>query len=559
MTARRCGVRCAGAARARRRARADQRAAAAAGRGEERQAAADGRAPAAAAARSTPFERPRRPASYGGDLRMLMAQGPRHPHDGRSTAMRGWSATTRSCGFVPDILRELRERRRPRVHVPAAPRPPLVRRRAVHLRGLPLLLGGRRQQQGALAARPAEGAAGRRQDADGEFPDATTVRYAGTSRTRCFLPALAGAVAALHLPARALPEAVPREVRRRGEGEGAGGRGEDAQLGGLHHRRTSSTATTIPTCRRSSRGSTRRRRRRPLRVRAQSLLPPRRRRRAPAALYRPRRHRRSPTRSSIPAKTGAGEADLQARYLALRRLHVPEAQARSAATTRCGCGRRPRARSGALSRTSTSPTRSGASCCATSRFRRALSLAINRARDQRGRLFRARARRRNNTVLPQSPLFDKTYRDAWTKFDLTAANALLDELGLTERDARGLRLMPDGRRWRSSSRPPARSTEQTDVLELIRDSWRKVGIALFIAPSQREVFRKRVFSGQTHDVGLVRASRTAFRPRDMSPEELAPIDAGAAAVAAMGPVRRDAAARSGEAPDDPGGERAAAR
>ena len=56
------------------------------------------------------------------------------------------------------------------------------------------------------------------------------------------------------------------------------------------------------------------------------------------------------------------------------------------------------------------------------------------------------------------------------------------------------------------------STEETDVLELIRDSWRKVGIALFSRPSQREVFRKRVFSGKSM-MSVWSGLETAFRRR----------------------------------------------
>ena len=39
------------------------------------------------------------------------------------------------------------------------------------------------------------------------------------------------------------------------------------------------------------------------------------------------------------------------------------------------------------------------------------------------------------------------------------------------------------------------STEESDILELVRDSWAQLGIKLFPRPSQREVFRNRVFSG----------------------------------------------------------------
>jgi peptide/nickel transport system substrate-binding protein len=65
------------------------------------------------------------------------------------------------------------------------------------------------------------------------------------------------------------------------------------------------------------------------------------------------------------------------------------------------------------------------------------------------------------------------------------------------------------------------STEETDVLELIRDSWAQVGVQLFAKPSQREVFRNRIFAGETIMAvwtGLENGLPTA----DMSPFELAP-------------------------------------
>jgi peptide/nickel transport system substrate-binding protein len=59
------------------------------------------------------------------------------------------------------------------------------------------------------------------------------------------------------------------------------------------------------------------------------------------------------------------------------------------------------------------------------------------------------------------------------------------------------------------------------VLELIRDSWRRVGIKLFAKPSQLTLFRRRVFSGETlmsMDKGIENGLATAA----MSPWELAP-------------------------------------
>ena len=63
-----------------------------------------------------------------------------------------------------------RGRGRPRVHAAAARGASLVGRRAVHDRGFPLLLGGRRQQREAQSLRAAPGVAGRRRVAAGRDP-----------------------------------------------------------------------------------------------------------------------------------------------------------------------------------------------------------------------------------------------------------------------------------------------------------------------------------------------------------------------------------------------------
>jgi len=65
------------------------------------------------------------------------------------------------------------------------------------------------------------------------------------------------------------------------------------------------------------------------------------------------------------------------------------------------------------------------------------------------------------------------------------------------------------------------STEQTDVLELIRDSWRQIGINVFAKPLQLTLFRRRVFAGETLmsiDKGIENGLATA----GMSPWEFAP-------------------------------------
>ena len=60
-----------------------------------------------------------------------------------------------------------------------------------------------------------------------------------------------------------------------------------------------------------------------------------------------------------------------------------------------------------------------------------------------------------------------------------------------------MRLLPSGRLLEIIVETAGEDTEQTDVLELIHDSWLKAGIKLYTRPSQREVFRNRIFAGKT--------------------------------------------------------------
>lgn len=154
------------------------------------------------------------------------------------------------------------------------------------------------------------------------------------------------------------------------------------------------------------------------------------------------------------------------------------------------------------------------------RFRRALSLAIDREEINKV-VFYGLARPSSDTILPDSPLYKPEYATAWSSHDPDSANRLLDELGLQNRDSDGIRLLPDGREAQIVVETAGESTLDTDVLELITDHWRKIGISLFIRTSQRDVFRSRTMGGQimmTMWPGLENGVPT----RDMNPSQLAP-------------------------------------
>ena len=156
------------------------------------------------------------------------------------------------------------------------------------------------------------------------------------------------------------------------------------------------------------------------------------------------------------------------------------------------------------------------------RFRRALSLAINR--DEVNKImYVGLAEPGQNTVLSGSPLYKREFRRAHAEYDLVLANRLLDQVGLSKRGSDGQRLLPDGRELELIVEYPAEGTEYVDLMRLVGDTWTKAGLKMFSKGFQRVVLRRRVISGQTMmsvwggiDYALVRPG--------LSPHEFAPTD-----------------------------------
>lgn len=182
------------------------------------------------------------------------------------------------------------------------------------------------------------------------------------------------------------------------------------------------------------------------------------------------------------------------------------------------------------------------------RFRRALSLAINRWEINQV-VYYGLALEGGNTLLPASPLYRPQDREAWSRFDLAEANRLLDEIGLTRRDRRGVRLLPNGEPLEIVIETAGEDTEQTDVLELVHDSWMQAGIKLFSKPSQREVFRNRIFSGHTI-MSVWNGVENGIANATMSPEEFAPTSQQQLQWPKWGQYA-ETGGSSGEACDDP--------
>ncbi len=221
----------------------------------------------------------------------------------------------------------------------------------------------------------------------------------------------------------------------------------------------------------------------------------------------------------VAAKTAAGESDLQGRYVRLDNYTFLKAgESRNDFSVRLW-------RTGRGSQLAIYPNLNSnhplwRKLVRNKNFRRALSIGINRFEINQV-IYSGLAAESNNTVLPESILFKPEYQNSWSYYDPAQANRMLDELGLDKRNKRGLRLMENGETLEIVLHTAGESTEETDILELIGDSWLKLGIKLHTKPSQREVFRQRVFAGEAM-MAMWGGIDNGLPTADMSPEEFAP-------------------------------------
>lgn len=128
------------------------------------------------------------------------------------------------------------------------------------------------------------------------------------------------------------------------------------------------------------------------------------------------------------------------------------------------------------------------------RFRRALSLGIDRRMINRA-LYFGLGNEGGMTALSSSPLFNETDLLAWSAMDIEAANALLDDMGLSNRNDAGIRMLPDGRPMEFVIETAGERQEVENALAIVTDTWREIGIKLVMRPLDRDILRNRVYAG----------------------------------------------------------------
>lgn len=129
----------------------------------------------------------------------------------------------------------------------------------------------------------------------------------------------------------------------------------------------------------------------------------------------------------------------------------------------------------------------------TADFRRALSLGIDR--DQINETFWLGTGTPGSVVPAGTNKYNPgpEYRKLWSTLDVRKANEMLDRLGLDKKDAEGYRLRSDGKgRLRVEiSTLGGQFLQFTQIAEMIREQWKKIGVDLIVKEVERSLAMKR--------------------------------------------------------------------
>ena len=154
------------------------------------------------------------------------------------------------------------------------------------------------------------------------------------------------------------------------------------------------------------------------------------------------------------------------------------------------------------------------------RFRRALSIAINRDEINDSVYFGV-ATPRQATI----PSAARYYKPEWGEehpyagYDPAAANRLLDEIGLTDRDRDGFRKRPDGKTAQliigySTNNAGASET----VHELVKEYWEELGLKVLLKPEEYAIYFERINAGEHDVIGSPEGFEHEFKYFIVSPE-----------------------------------------
>lgn len=134
-------------------------------------------------------------------------------------------------------------------------------------------------------------------------------------------------------------------------------------------------------------------------------------------------------------------------------------------------------------------------------FRRALSLGVER--DEINEIFFLGTGTSGSPAPSDDNLYSPgpEYRTLWATYDPDEANAMLDGIGLTEKDGSGFRMRPDGKGRVSMEVITVGATfvQFTQMCEMISNQWRDIGIELVVREVERSL-RDTMIAANEHQV-----------------------------------------------------------
>ena len=97
---------------------------------------------------------------------------------------------------------------------------------------------------------------------------------------------------------------------------------------------------------------------------------------------------------------------------------------------------------------------------------------------------------------PYSP--GPEYRSRWATYDPEEANRMLDAIGLTDRDEQGFRLRTDGqgRLQLELATLGAQFVQHTQISEMVREHWKRIGIEAFVKEHERSLWGTRAAANE---------------------------------------------------------------
>jgi len=139
------------------------------------------------------------------------------------------------------------------------------------------------------------------------------------------------------------------------------------------------------------------------------------------------------------------------------------------------------------------------------RFRKAMSVAINRQEINEVALFGLGTPKQYTGFSPLPDFIDKKWESFMIQYDPGMANSLLDEIGMKDTDGDGARELPNGKKLVVNMQF---STQGIDpqIVEMVGQNWSEVGIKTTVKEVTPDEYRSAQSANQL-DVGMWRSSQ----------------------------------------------------